>query len=269
MTLSERLMVKPGTRVRMVAHDARSTASVKDKAAARRIVQRNIERLSELQQRLYAENRRALLVVLQGMDASGKDGTIRHVMSGINPMGCHVTAFKVPSAEEADHDFLWRIHKAVPSNGEIGIFNRSHYEDVLVVRVHQLVSKTVWSKRYEQINQFERMLADNGVMILKFFLHISKEEQQRRFDKRLEDLSKNWKFSEKDVAESRHWDAYMRAYEEALSRCSTSWAPWVIVPSDKKWFRDLAVSQVIVETLETMDPHYPAPARDSSNASAR
>jgi len=262
--LSERLVVKPGARVRLAAHDSRSTVGVKDKAAARRIVQRNIERLSELQQRLYAENRRALLVVLQGMDASGKDGTIRHVMSGVNPMGCRVTAFKVPSTEEADHDFLWRIHRAMPPRGEIGIFNRSHYEDVLVVRVHQLVSKAIWSKRYEQINRFERFLADNGVTILKFFLHISKEEQRRRFDERLKDPAKNWKFSATDVAERRYWDAYMRAYEDALSCCST---PWAVVPSDKKWFRDLAVSQIIVETLEAMDPRYPTPLYAPSSVS--
>jgi PPK2 family polyphosphate:nucleotide phosphotransferase len=198
------------------------------------------------------------------MDAAGKDGTIRHVMSGVNPQGCRVTGFKVPSAEELDHDYLWRIHAAVPGRGEIGIFNRSHYESVLVERVHNLVPEPVWSKRYDQINDFEKLLANDGVMILKFFLHISREEQRERLLARLHDPTKVWKCSPTDFSERPLWDAYTKAYEEALSRCSTEWAPWFIIPANKKWYRNLAVSQVIVETLAGADMHYPPPTFDVS-----
>lgn len=258
MNLSKRLIVRPGQRVRLADWDADDAAGLK-KDDAQELLTRNVERLAALEYRLYAENRRALLVVLQGMDAAGKDGTIRHVMSGLNPQSCRVTAFKVPSAEERAHDFLWRIHKAVPAHGEIGIFNRSHYEDVLVVRVHKLVPESVWSARYSQINQFEEMLVANGTVILKFFLHISKDEQRQRLVERLDDRAKNWKITMADAVERRCWKDYQRAYEDALSRCSTDTAPWFIIPANKKWFRNLAVSQIIVEALEKMNPRLPKP----------
>ncbi len=264
MNLNERLMAKPGTTPDLTRLNPGATPGVKGKKAAAGLLKRNIDRLNELQYLLYAENKHAVLVVLQAMDAAGKDGTIRHVMAGLNPQGCSVTPFKVPSDEERDHDFLWRIHKAAPRIGEFGIFNRSHYEDVLVVRVHSLVPPEVWSKRYEQINAFEKLLADNGVTILKFFLHISKEEQKRRFRKRLEDPRKHWKLSQKDFDERAFWEDYMQAYTEALARCSTPWAPWYIIPSDRKWYRNLAVSQIIVEVLEQLDMQFPPPGMDVS-----
>jgi PPK2 family polyphosphate:nucleotide phosphotransferase len=185
-------------------------------------------------------------------------------MSGLNPQGCRVTSFKVPSAEEASHDFLWRIHQAVPPHGEIGIFNRSHYEDVLVVRVHQLVPKSVWSARYDEINAFETLLGENGVTILKFFLHISKQEQKERLEARLKDSTRNWKISPADLKERERWGDYVKAYEAVLSRCSTTAAPWFVIPSNKKWFRNLVVSQIIVETLERMNPKFPKPPFDIS-----
>jgi len=262
MKLGKRFMVAPHTRLKLGEFDPDDTAGFEkgDKAHAR--LEKNITRMEDLQYRLYAESRRALLIILQGMDASGKDGTVRHVMSGLNPQGCRVTSFKVPSAEEAGHDFLWRIHKAVPAHGEIGIFNRSHYEDVLVVRVHELVPKSVWSARYDQINAFEKLLTENGVTILKFFLHISKQEQKERLEARLEDSSRNWKISPADLKERKLWNDYVKAYEAVLSRCSTSAIPWFVIPSNKKWFRNLAVSQIIVETLERMNPQFPKPAFD-------
>jgi len=202
--------------------------------------------------------------VLQGMDAAGKDGTIRHVMRGVNPQGTRVTSFKKPSAEELDHDYLWRIHEAVPRIGNIGIFNRSHYEDVLVVRVHNLVPQAVWSKRYDQINRFEKNLAENNIVILKFFLNISKQQQKRRFQKRLDDPKRHWKISEADFAERRYWDDYIEAFEAVLSKTSTDWAPWFVIPSDNKWFRNVAVSRIIVETLEGLDMKMPPPTVDVS-----
>ena len=264
MKFSKRFMVAPHTRSKLDGFDPDDTAGFEkgDKAHAR--LEENISRMEDLQYRLYAESRRALLVILQGMDASGKDGTVRHVMSGLNPQGCRVTSFKVPSAEEAGHDFLWRIHRAVPAHGEIGIFNRSHYEDVLVVRVHQLVSKSVWSARYDQINTFEKLLEENGVTILKFFLHISKQEQKERLEARLEDSTRNWKISPADLKERERWGDYVKAYETVLSQCSTSAIPWFVIPSNKKWFRNLAVSQIIVETLKRMNPKFPKPAFDIS-----
>ena len=264
MEFADRFMVKPNTRVKLSKHDPDCTAGFKRKRDAKAQLEKNVERLAELQYLLYAEDRHALLIVLQALDAGGKDGTIRHVMSGVNPQGCRVTPFKVPSAEEADHDFLWRIHKAVPRKGEIGIFNRSHYEEVLVVRVHNLVPKSVWSKRYGQINRFEEILARNSVKILKFFLHISKDEQKNRFQERLDRADKNWKVNPADFEERKHWDDYMAAYEEALSRCSTKHAPWFIIPANKKWFRNLAVAQIIVETLEALDMKFPRPSYDPS-----
>ncbi len=214
-------------------------------------------RLGHLQERLWADRRFALLVVLQGMDASGKDGTVRHVFSGVNPQGIQVHSFKEPSAEEAAHDFLWRVHQAVPARGWISVFNRSHYEDVLVVRVHGLVAEPVWRRRYEDINAFERGLTDSGVTILKFFLHISRREQHRRFERRLQDPRRHWKFSPSDLKEREHWDAYQEAYADALRECSTPWAPWTVVPADHKWYRNLLVARRVVATLEALDPKFP------------
>jgi len=264
MKLGKRFMVRPHARLRLGKFDPDDTAGFEKGDKAQAHLEKNIARMDELQYRLYAESQRALLIVLQGMDASGKDGTVRHVMSGLYPQGCRVTSFKVPSAEEAKHDFLWRIHQAVPAHGVIGIFNRSHYEDVLVVRVHQLVPKSVWSARYDEINTFEKLLTKNGVTILKFFLHISKAEQKERLEERLKDPNRNWKMNPDDLKERKRWDDYVKAYEAALGRCSTSAAPWFVIPSNKKWFRNLAVSQIIVETLERMNPKFPKPTFDIS-----
>lgn len=214
-------------------------------------------RLTDLQERLYAESRRSLLVVLQGRDTCGKDGTIRRVFDAVNPQGCIVTSFKKPNELELSHDYLWRVHHPVPAKGMIGIFNRSHYEDVLVVRVRELVPRTVWAKRYQQINDFERMLSENGVTILKFFLHISREEQKERLLARLEDPAKHWKFNASDLAERALWPSYTNAYRDALRKCSTPWAPWYIVPADKKKVRNYLVAQVVVDTLQRMAPKYP------------
>ena len=226
-------------------------------------------RLDELQNRLYADHRRALLIVLQGMDTAGKDGTIRRVFSGVNPEGVRVATFKVPSPVEGDHDFLWRAHQQVPARGEIVLFNRSHYEDVLITRVHGLIRKPVWERRYREINEFEKSLSEEGTTILKFFLHLSPDEQKRRLKERLEDPTKHWKFRESDVEERKRWPAYMRAYEEAITKTSTSWAPWYVVPSDRKWFRDLIVSEQIVRTLEGFRMRYPPLARESRSTRVR
>ena len=217
----------------------------------------NVARLAALHDVLYAEHKHALLIVLQGMDAAGKDGTIKHVMSGVNPQGCAVTSFKQPTGAELDHDFLWRIHAAVPAKGSIGIFNRSHYEDVLIARVHQLVPRKVIQQRYEEINAFEKMLAANGVTIVKFFLHLSRREQARRLEERLEDPMKGWKASTADFAERRHWNAYQAAYQDALVNCSTKCAPWYVIPSDHRWFRNYAVAEVIIRALEGLQMKYP------------
>jgi PPK2 family polyphosphate:nucleotide phosphotransferase len=213
--------------------------------------------MAELQEMMYAEGKHALLIVLQAMDAGGKDGTIRHVMGGFNPQGCHVTSFKVPTALELSHDFLWRIHPHAPQRGYVSIFNRSHYEDVLVVRVKELVPEPVWQPRYDHIVHLERLLADSGVTILKFFLHISKDEQKRRFEQRLQRPDKRWKFNPDDLKTRSRWDEYMRAYADAIARCTRPWAPWYIIPADHKWYRNLAVSTVIVDTMERMGMSYP------------
>ena len=213
------------------------------------MLQKLRDKLDDLQYLLYASKKFALLIVLQGMDGSGKDGTIRHVMSGVDPQGCRITSFKVPTPEDLSHDFLWRIHKAVPARGEIGIFNRSHYEDVLTVRVHNIVPRKVWSKRYEEINNFERLMTQNDVKILKFYLHISREEQLKRFKDRIKNPTKHWKLSAADFHERTYWKAYTTAYEDMLGKCSTKWAPWYIVPSDHKWFRNLVITHIIVKTL--------------------
>jgi len=269
MNLSERLRVKPGRRIALQNHDPRATPGFRHKRDVAEIMETSLARLSELQYLLYAENKRALLVVLQAMDTGGKDGTIRHVMSRLNPSGCRVKAFKVPSEEEREHDFLWRVHQAVPPRGDFGIFNRSHYEDVIVVRVHGLAPRPVWEARYDQINAFERHLVENGVTILKFFLHISKEEQKRRIEQRIEDPTKRWKLAPSDFEERKYWNEYQRAYEDAVNRCSTQWGPWYIIPADKKWFRDVAVSQIMVETLESMKMKFPKPTFDPSKLKLR
>jgi len=215
-----------------------------------------------LQQRLYAEDKHTLLIVLQAMDCAGKDGTIRHALGSFDPQGVWVTPFKVPSELERSHDFLWRIHRAVPPRGMVGIFNRSHYEDVLVVRVKELVPKAVWEKRYDHINNFERMLADSGVTIVKIFLHIDPEEQAERLRERQIRPDKQWKFSPGDLEDRSQWPAYMEAYEEALTRCNTPWAPWYVVPANRKWYRNIAVSQILIETLEGLGMQYPEPVDD-------
>jgi len=259
MNFTQKFQLPPGHRPRLHSRWADDTPGGFDKTQAEAQLARNLERLADLQYRLYAEGRRALLVVFQAMDTAGKDGVIRRVMSGLNPQSCRVTAFKAPTAVELAHDFLWRIHAAVPARGEIGIFNRSHYEDVLIARVRQLVPRSVWSKRYEQINHFERLLADNDVVIRKFFLHISKEEQRQRLQARLTDPKKNWKFDPDDLRDREQWDDYMKAYEDALSRCNTPWAPWFVIPSNHKWYRNLTVSSILVETLEALNPQFPKP----------
>ncbi len=262
--MAGKLAVKPGSQIKLKHFDAEHTGIYEDKQDAAKDLERNVEHLADLEYLLYSEKKRALLVVLQGMDTAGKDGTIRHVMTGLNPQSCKVASFKVPTEEELAHDFLWRIHKAVPGKGEIGVFNRSHYEDVLAVRVHNLVPEHVWKKRYDQINAFEKILSENNVTILKFFLHISHDEQTRRLEKRLQDPNKNWKCSPADFKERKLWPDYVKAYEALISRCSTPWAPWYIIPSNKKWFRNLAVSQVIVETLQKLHMKFPKASFDLS-----
>jgi PPK2 family polyphosphate:nucleotide phosphotransferase len=259
------MLVNAGTQVNLADYDPGYTGEFQDKAAAKAELKRNTKRLRELQEVMWAEGKHALLIVLQAMDAGGKDGTIKHVMRGVNPQGCQVTSFKAPTDEELDHDFLWRVHKATPRRGYIGIFNRSHYEDVLVVRVHNLVPEDVWQPRYEQINHFEKLLADTGTTILKFYLHISKDEQKERFEARLANPHKNWKFSMRDVEKRGYWDDYMRAFEDALSRCSMPWAPWYVIPADHKWYRNLVISRIIIETLEGLDMRYPPPLPDASS----
>jgi PPK2 family polyphosphate:nucleotide phosphotransferase len=251
--------VPPGSKVRLTDAGAAPPPGAPSKEEAVAKVEKLAARIDELQDALFAERRRALLVVLQGRDTSGKDGTIRKVFGQLEPLGLVVTSFKAPTPVELAHDFLWRVHQAVPASGFLGVFNRSHYEDVLVVRVHQLVSESVWGARYEQINQFERILSGNGVAILKFFLHISREAQRERLLARLEDPKKYWKFSPNDLKERELWDDYTVAYEEALARTSTAEAPWYVVPADKKYVRDLLVAQVVAETLERLDPKYPGP----------
>jgi PPK2 family polyphosphate:nucleotide phosphotransferase len=261
--LSKELCVRPGARFKLSAFDPGDTRGI-TKTAGEHQLKKNLDRLSVLQYLLYAEAKRSVLVVLQGIDAGGKDGTIRHVMSGLNPQGVRVTPFKVPEGAEKRHDYLWRIHQALPEFGQLGIFNRSHYEDVLVARVHSIVPKSVWSKRYRQINDFEQMLTENGVRIVKFLLYIDKEEQARRFRERLDDQTKNWKFSPADLKEREFWGQYMEAFQDMLYKCSTACAPWYVIPSNKKWFRNLAVSQILLEELESMNLKYPKPVADLS-----
>ena len=248
---------KPGEKVQLADIDPRLIDGDWNKKSAAAQIEKNTKKSRELAYRLYAENKRALLLVLQGMDTAGKDGTIRTVMTGINPQSCQITPFKRPSHEELDHDFLWRIHRAVPRRGNIGIFNRSQYEDVLVVRVHNFVPENEWQGRYDRINEFEKMLTEGQVTIVKCFLHISKEAQCKRLQARLDRHHKRWKFSKGDLAERKLWPDYQEAYEDAINRCNTKHAPWQIIPSDRKWYRNLVVSQLLRDTLEKMDPQFP------------
>jgi PPK2 family polyphosphate:nucleotide phosphotransferase len=250
------LRVRPGTRVDLGKVDPGATHGHKREASATELAV-GIDRLTDLQDRIWAEGRHKVLVVLQGIDAAGKDGTIKKVMTAFNPQGSPVTSFKVPSAEELAHDYLWRVHKATPRKGEIGIFNRSHYEDVLVVRVHDFVPKSAWSKRYEQINAFERELSENGTTIVKFFLSIDKDEQRERFQARYDDPTKRWKFAMGDLAERKLWDDYQAAFDDMLSKTSTEAAPWYLIPANRKWFRDLAVSSILADTIDDLKPAYP------------
>ena len=263
MALRERLLVEPGKAVMLADWDPADKLGFKKDGDEAELA-KSIARLDELQYLMYAERRHALLIVVQGMDAAGKDGAIRHVMTGFNPQGCRVTPFKTPTPQEADHDFLWRVHRAAPPKGDVAIFNRSHYEDVLIARVRTLVPKEVWSRRYEQINQFEALLKENGVTIVKLFLHISKDEQKQRFEERLKDPTKQWKLAPGDFEDRKYWDEYMAAYEDALARCSTDAAPWYIIPADRKWVRNHAVSHVLVETLEALHMKFPKPLFDPS-----
>ena len=253
---AERLQVRGGS-IRLADWKPGSTPGCKGKDQANQRLAENLERIDELQYRLYSEARQSLLIVLQGMDSAGKDGLIRNVLTIFNPQGCKVWPFKVPTLEEAAHDFLWRIHRATPAVGEVAVFNRSHYEDVLVVRVRELVPRRIWSLRYRAINEFERQLREHGTRVLKFFLHISRDEQRERLLARLDDPLKRWKFSDGDLVERGRWRGYQRAYEAALTRCSTAHAPWHVVPADRKWYRDFAVSQVVADTLERMNPRVP------------
>lgn len=253
-----RWRIDPGTRPPLDSIDTRGTPGAPgDKDATRATLAAQVEALAEWQNRLWAEQGQSLLLVLQAMDAGGKDGTIRRVFTGVNPQGVKVASFKQPSSEELRHDFLWRIHRQVPGHGEIGVFNRSHYEDVLIVRVDDLVPKKVWRKRYGQIREFEELLAENRTTIVKVFLHISPDEQKERFQARLDDPSKRWKFSAADLTVRAKWDQYQEAYADAIEETSTKDAPWFVVPSDRKWYRDWAVLQILLDTLKAMDPAYP------------
>ncbi len=258
--MKNRYYVKPGMKVCLKEWDPED---LDDYEGKKEEVKKEIDalnaRIETMQEMLYAENKHKMLIVLQGMDASGKDGTIRNVFDGVNPQGVRVASFKVPSAEELSHDYLWRVHKQVPGKGEIVIFNRSHYEDVLVVRVHELVPKSVWQKRYRQICEFEKMLAEEGTVILKFFLHIDRDEQKKRLQARLNDPEKQWKFNIKDLDERKRWDEYINAYEDVLSRTSAEWAPWYIIPANHKWYRNLVISSIMVKALEDLKMKYPQP----------
>ncbi len=268
--------VDDGSRFRLAEHDPADTGtlSAEDKPEAQEMLQQGVTWLAEEQAKLYAQDRWALLLIFQAMDAAGKDGAIRHVMSGVNPQGCQVYSFKAPSPEELDHDFLWRCAKALPERGRIGIFNRSYYEEVLIVRVHRailesqklpatLVNDDIWKHRFEDIRNYERYLSRNGVKILKFFLHVSKDEQKKRFLDRLNEPEKHWKFSASDVAERKHWDDYQHAYEAMIQNTATDFAPWFVVPADKKWYTRLVVAGAIVDAVESLDLKFPSvhPAR--------
>ena len=254
-----RYRVEPGESIRLADYDPDESEHYARKKDVAEELEKQRDRIRDLQARLYAEDRQSLLIVLQAMDTGGKDGTIRGVFQGVNPQGCQVWSFKAPSAEELEHDFLWRYHARTPPRGMIHIYNRSHYEDVLVVRVKKLVGEEVWRRRYEMINEFEHMLSRSNTTVLKFYLHISKEEQKRRLESRLADPQKHWKFSSNDLRERAHWDEYMRAFEDAISSCSTAYAPWYVVPANKKWYRNLVIARTIADSLEAMNPRFPDP----------
>jgi PPK2 family polyphosphate:nucleotide phosphotransferase len=268
-TLIRKTIVTPGKKIVLARDfDPGYVGETVTKKEARQLLRDGIKELAELQDKLYAQDSYSVLIILQAMDAAGKDGTIKHVMSGMNPQGCQVYSFKAPSAEELDHDFLWRCAKALPERGRIGIFNRSYYEEVLVVRVHpefldrqrlpaSTRGKDIWRRRLEQINNFERYLVDNGTVVLKFFLNVSKEEQKKRFLDRINEPEKNWKFSANDVKERAHWDDYQSAYQEMLRATSTEWAPWYVIPADNKWFTRIAVGALIYRTLQKLGLRYP------------
>jgi PPK2 family polyphosphate:nucleotide phosphotransferase len=256
----ERLRIEPGTKVKLPEHDPSATTGAPGDRAATEAAEAALQaRLLELQSRLWAEARRSLLVVLQGLDAAGKDGTIRYVFTGLDPQAVRVFSFKEPTAEELGHDFLWRVHRRTPGAGEIGIFNRSHYEDVLIVRVHDMVPESVWMDRYDHINAFESLLAHGGTTVVKIFLHLSREEQGRRLLERLDRPDKRWKTRRSDFVERERWPEYQAAYTDMLERTSTHVAPWYVVPADRKWYRNWAVSRILVHELEQMDPQYPEP----------
>jgi PPK2 family polyphosphate:nucleotide phosphotransferase len=257
--LLTRFRIKPGDRANLGKRDAADASAFPDRKAAEQQSSKDGAAINELQDKLYAEGKRALLVVLQGTDTAGKDGTVRHVFGQTGPLGVTVTAFGVPSKQELGHDFLWRAHLACPRRGTIGIFNRSHYEDVLVGRVRQLAPKTVIEQRYDQINAFEKMLVENGTTILKFMLHISKEEQRERLQARLDEPNSRWKFNPGDLEDRKLWGQYQQAYELMLQKCSTDWAPWHVIPADRKWARNAAAAAIVRTTLEAMDPRYPKP----------
>lgn len=265
---TSRYLVRPGKKLKLKQHDTDDTGPFKDREAARGRLERGIERLVELQERLYAQDRWAILLIFQAMDGAGKDSAIKHVMSGLNPQGTQVSSFKTPSHEELDHDYMWRSVRALPERGRIGIFNRSYYEEVLVVRVHPtilagqkipsaLVTRRIWQERYDDIVAFERYLARNGTLIRKFFLHLSRDEQRRRMLERLDEPSKNWKFSLGDLKERERWGEYMNAYEDALAATSTDEAPWYVVPADRKWFTRVLIADLVVEALESLDLDFP------------
>lgn len=249
--------IDPGENFKMSSIDPDESERYTDKKEVSEELKKQRDRISDLQERLYAERKQSLLIILQALDTGGKDGTIRGVFQGVNPQGCQVWSFKAPSTEELEHDFLWRYHDKTPTRGMITIFNRSHYEDVLIVRVKSLVEESVWQHRYQMINEFEHMLTLNNTTIIKFYLHISKDEQKKRLEKRLRDPQKHWKFSSSDLKERKLWDKYMEAFEDVFNKCATEYAPWYVVPANKKWYRNLVIARTIADTLETMNPQYP------------
>jgi len=259
LNYSKKFRVEEGSKVKLDEIDPSYKGEHEDKASAQGELEKHAQRLHDLQYLMYAENKRSLLIMLQALDAAGKDGTVNHVLASMNPQGCRVYGFKTPTPEELAHDYLWRIYQATPRKGYVAVFNRSHYEDVLVVRVHNLVPEEVWSKRYDEINTFEKQLVDNGTHIVKFYLHIDAAEQLDRFKQRIDDPNRHWKISESDYTERRYWDDYKRAYEDAISKCSTKHAPWYIIPSNHKWFRNLAVSQIIADKLDSFNMKFPPP----------
>ncbi|MGN6483600.1 MAG: polyphosphate kinase 2 family protein [Thermomicrobiales bacterium] len=252
--------IKPGSSVNLAKLETKQSGSFASSEDSHSELRFHRERIIALQERLWAEHKQSLLVILQATDTGGKDGTVRHVFEGVNPQGVVVTSFKQPTPDELDHDYLWRIHQHTPAKGEIAIFNRSQYEDVLVVRVHDLVPKRVWEKRYDQINDFEERLVETGTTIVKIFLHISKEEQKERLEARLDDPDKRWKFNLGDLTDREKWDDFQKAYQDMLERCSTNFAPWYVVPADRKWYRNVVVAAIVADTLEKMDPQFPKEA---------